>query len=110
MQEQIAALGSGKPVPVAAPVIKREKSAGPKVSQADIDRWNEAARKTDKQDKINTDLQKGLDALARLREDLHEVEIKLSVFVHQTDFLKLQNEFKSFNTYVETNKENISDL
>lgn len=66
---------------VAAPVVKREKSAGPKVSQADIDRWNEAARKVDKQDKINAEMQKSIDAIARLREDLHEVEIKLSLFV-----------------------------
>jgi hypothetical protein len=45
LEELIRSMGSGQPVTIAAPVI-RPKS-GPRVSQADIDKWNKSARMID---------------------------------------------------------------
>lgn len=85
----IAALDSGKPVVMTAPIQDKPRPrSGPRVTQEDIDRWNEASRRSAKQEKTNKEMQRSLEQVDKVREDLHEVEIKITSFVAQTEFLK----------------------
>ena len=78
----MASMSTGQPVEIRAP-----SPAGPKVSQADIDRWNANCEKTATLETAVDKLTKETKDLDRIREMLKEIRGKLSDFVLKEDFL-----------------------
>ena len=68
IKELIANLGTGKPVEIRAP-----SPQGPKVTQADIDKWNAAAEKTVTLQNLVEKLVKETKDLEKLRTMVGEI-------------------------------------
>ena len=82
LKDMMAGLSSGQPVEVRA-----ASPGGPKVTQADIDRWNALGDKTATLEGAVDKLTKETKDLDRIREMLKEIRGKLSDFVLKEDFL-----------------------
>ena len=80
LKDLISKLGSGQKVEIRAPTPKKE---GPKITQADIDRWNASADKTDKWTKLLDNLQKELEGIEHLKARLHELEKKSADWINK---------------------------
>lgn len=107
IKEMIANLGAGKPVAVRA---ASPKDKGPKITQADVDRWNEAAKKTDKNEGLLDKLAKQLEDLDKIRNRLHDLEKKCSDFVTQDEHAKVVNDLRGVHSYIETNRELVQTI
>ena len=68
----IQALSSGKPVEVRAPTPK-----GPKITEEDVAKWNQAAQMATKHDNDISEIQKELDELNRMKENIKQMQEKV---------------------------------
>ena len=84
LKDMMAGLSSGQPVEVRA-----ASPGGPKVTQADIDRWNALGDKTATLEGAVDKLTKETKDLERIREVLKEIRGKLGDFVLKEDFLPM---------------------
>jgi len=105
LKEMMAGMSSGQPVEIRAP-----SPGGPKVTQADIDRWNAMADKTATLEGAVEKLMKETKDLERIREMLKEIRAKLSDFVLKEDFLQTANDVRNLKEDVAVNREDLAAL
>ena len=105
LKEMMAGMSSGGPVEIRAP-----SPGGPKVTQADIDRWNALGDKTATLEGAVEKLMKETKDLDRIREMLKEIRSKLSDFVLKEDFLPMVNDVRNLKEDVAVNREDLAAL
>jgi len=101
----IEALGSGKPIEIRAPSPK-----GPKVTQEDIDRWNEAANATNGLSEKVESLIKETEDLDKIRGYIKEIQAKIGDFVTNDEYQKTCNEVRNLGEQAKYTKEDLEAL
>ena len=81
LEAMIEALGAGKPIEVRA-----ASPTGPKISDADIDKWNKAAELTLKHQILIDKLCKDVDEVDKLKVRVQNLEKKAADFLTRDEF------------------------
>ena len=89
LEKMIEDLGSGKPVEVRVASAK-----GPKISDADVDKWNKAADKVNKHETLIEKLSKDMDELDKLKGRVANLEKKQADFLTRDEFAPFSQEHK----------------
>ena len=93
LEAMIEALGAGKPIEVRA-----ASPTGPKISDADIDKWNKAAELTLKHQILIDKLCKDVDEVDKLKVRVQNLEKKAADFLTRDEFNPFAQEVKGLSS------------
>ena len=105
LKNAIANIGSGKPVEIRASSPK-----GPKISQEDIDKWNNASKLIEAHENCINKLNKKIEEVDSIKVDIKELNVQMVQCIFKDEFSKHLHTVNSIKAQGDENTHDISVL